>query len=428
MNPRYRWFLLLLGLAMVGLAVRIARIDDPARHIPEFLVHFVVFFFVYCTAIFVLSRVEASSRRLIVFVFGVAVLCRLVFLGTVPSLSTDIYRYLWEGRVVASGYNPFAVPPMAPELETLREKNFDGVSHKHMRMIYPPLAQGVFFVGASIRPDVTTQKVFSVLFDLATLVVIFRLLALRRRKAVMCAIYGWSPLVILEFSHSGHVDSVGIFFLVLAAYLLEKRQKFASTAALALSFLAKYFAALLLPFFLFKKRYSLWLVPFVLIAVAGFLPFADAGAGLVSSLKTYSRHWDFNSALFSIARSLVGHPDWIRIVFFGAVALFSIVQGYRRRDFLKYAFLVVAFSLLLAPTCYPWYLCWLIPFLCFFPRRSWIYLSGAIVLSYWVWVRFENTGVWDPGPVVMVVEWVPFFGLLVVETVRSLRRRGGEAI
>jgi hypothetical protein len=296
-----------------------------------------------------------------------------------------------------------------------------------MQTIYPPLAQGVFFVGSVIHPDITTQKLLFVLFDLATLIVIFRLLVLRRRPAVMGAIYGWSPLVILEFSHSGHVDSVGIFFLVLAAYLYEKRQMFASLSALALSFLAKYFALLIVPFFLFKKRHAVWVVPFVLIAGAGFLPFAGAGAELVSSLKTYSRYWEFNSVVFSSARHFFGHPDWIRVVLFGAVVLFSVVQGYRGRDFLQYAYRVVAFSLLLAPTFYPWYLCWLVPFLCFFPRRSWIYLSGAVVLSYWVWVRFEKTGVWDPGTVVMAIEWIPFVALLTLETVQSFKLRGGEA-
>jgi hypothetical protein len=261
-----------------------------------------------------------------------------------------------------------------------------------------------------------------VLFDLATLVVLVRLLAARRRQALMCAVYGWSPLVILEFAHSGHVDSIGIFFLVLAVYLFEKRRNVTGIVALAFSFLAKFLPVLLLPFFLFKKRYAGWVALFVLIAVAGFLPFAGAGSGLVASLKTYGRHWEFNSALFSILKGVVGNPDWIRFILFGAVAVFSIVQGYRRRDFLAYAFRVVAFSLVLAPTLYPWYLCWLVPFLCFFPRRSWIYFTGAVVLSYWVWVRFENTGVWDPGPVVMLIEWVPFFGLLAVELAQSITR------
>jgi hypothetical protein len=426
MKSRYQRLLLILGIAMVGLAALMGNIDDPAHHIPVFLFYFTVFFIVYCAAVFVLARLETSSRWTVGLIFGVSLLCRLALLAAPPSLSTDIYRYLWEGRVTAAGHNPFALPPSAPELESFRDENFDGVSHKHMETIYPPLAQGVFALGAAIRPDLITLKIIFVLFDLATMVVLFRLLILRRRQAVMCASYGWSPLVILEFAHSGHVDSVGIFFLVLAVYLFEKRRTVVSTSALALSFLAKFFAMLLVPFFLFKKRYAVGLIPFVLIAVVGFLPFADAGGKLVSSLSVYGRHWEFNSALFSMVRKITGHPDWVRVGFVATALFFSIYQGYRRSDFLKYAYRVVAVALLLTPTFYPWYLCWLIPFLCFFPRRSWIYLSGAVILSYWVWVRFENTGVWDPGPVVMAVEWVPFFGLLALEAIQSRRRRGED--
>ncbi|UCH82824.1 MAG: hypothetical protein JSW50_10125 [Candidatus Latescibacterota bacterium] len=428
MNPRYRWLLLFLGLAMIAVAMRIALLDEPVRRIPEFLVLFFLFFAVYCGAIFVLSRVTISTTKLVAFVIGVAVLCRLVFLVQTPSLSTDIYRYLWEGRVIAAGHNPFAIAPQAPELEPLRDKNFEGVSHKHMQTIYPPLSQALFFLGAVVHPSLTTLKAIFVIFDLATLAIIILLLRAKRRQLAMCAVYAWSPLVILEISHSGHLDSVGIFFLVLAVYLFEKRRAFAVTSALALSFLAKFFAILLTPFFLFKKRHVTWLVPFVLIAVIGFLPFAGAGDKLFSSLGTYSRHWEFNSALFSLATRIFGHPHWIRILFFGAVVVYSVVQGYRRSSFIEYVRRVIALALLLAPTFYPWYLCWLIPFLVFSPKRSWMYLSGAAVLSYWVWVRFENTGIWDPGPVVMAVEWVPFFTLLAVEMVQSRVRRGGDQV
>ncbi|UCG52481.1 MAG: hypothetical protein JSW58_02720 [Candidatus Latescibacterota bacterium] len=428
MNPGPRWLLIFLGLILTGTTLYISRLGDLTQEIPKFLVSVTIAFIVYVAATIVLARARFSDRWILSTIFVVAVVCRLVSLSATPSLSNDIYRYLWEGRVIEAGYNPFALPPAAPELEFLRDDDFANINHNNLETIYPPLAQGVFFLGAVIDPDVTTQKVLFVLFDLATIVVVVLMLIRRRKPPSMAVVYAWSPLVVIEFSHSGHVDSVGIFFLVLAVYLWQIRTKSLSVVSLALSFLSKYLSLLLVPFVLLKKRYAPWLVLFVVITFLGYLPFADASGKLISSLRIYGRHWEFNSALFSLANGLIGHPDWVRLGFLAFVAAFSLYEGSRRSDLVKYTFRVIGCSLLLTPTLYPWYLCWLIPFLCFHPSRAWIYLSGAVVASYWVWVTFAGTGQWELGAWIMVIEYVPFFGLLVLESYRSTvkRRRAVE--
>ena len=69
------------------------------------------------------------------------------------------------------------------------------------------------------------------------------------------AVYALNPLVIVEFSGSGHFDSAGICFMMLALYLCSEAQKALwSSAALALSFLVKLFPLLLLPAILRKKK------------------------------------------------------------------------------------------------------------------------------------------------------------------------------
>ena len=94
------------------------------------------------------------------------------------------------------------------------------------------------------------------------------------------------------------------------------------------------------------------------------------------------------------------------------VAAFALFQGYRQDDLVRCSYLVVACGLLLTPTLYPWYLCWIVPFLCFYPNRAWLYLTGAVGASYWVWVEYNATGNWDPGMSVLVIEYAPFFALL----------------
>ena len=426
MKPRYPWVVFVPGLLLAGLSAWMASWGDLSAIIPKFLVGFAGLFLLYVAAVIALSRVRVAHRPTLIFIFAVALACRVALLFGPPTLSNDIYRYLWEGRVIAAGHNPFALPPDAPELETLRDENYPGINHPRLETIYPPLAQGVFWIGAAVEPDLRTQKVLFVFFDMATMVMLLLLLRSRGRNVHLCAVYGWSPLVLVEFSHSGHMDSVGIFFLVLALLLLEKRATWMGFVSLALSFLAKYLAALLVPFFLFKKKYIPWLLLFGAVAVAGYLPFAGAGSGLVSSLRTYGTRWEFNSLLFSVLKRVFGDPDRIHLVLFACVGAYALLQGYARKDPVKFAYRVIACSLLLSPTVYPWYIVWIVPFLCFYSSRAWLFFSGAVAASYWVWVGYPQTGVWEVGWVPLLLQYVPFYALLGHEAWRGARSKSAR--
>ena len=53
-------------------------------------------------------------------------------------LSSDVYRYVWEGIVVSSGENPYLDPPNSPNLEHLRlthSKIWKAVHHRDVPAI-----------------------------------------------------------------------------------------------------------------------------------------------------------------------------------------------------------------------------------------------------------------------------------------------------
>ncbi|MDH3215682.1 MAG: hypothetical protein OEN01_05240 [Candidatus Krumholzibacteria bacterium] len=427
LKPNYRWLPIVLGALLVILSVYVTSLGDLTKEIPRFLTVFGVMFGLYAAAILLLSRRHGPHRQTLILIFVVAIACRVVYLTSTPTLSNDIYRYLWEGRAVQAGFNPFAYPPEASELESLRDDNYDSIHHRHLETIYPPLAQAAFYLGAIISPKVKVQRAIFVFFDMATMVLIVLLLRHRRRNVNLCAVYGWSPLVMLEFSHSGHMDSLGIFFLVLAVLLFHLAKKSFAVASLALSFVAKYFSAVLLPFLVCKKGYLKWLPVFALIVVVAYVPFAGAPSKLVSSLAVYGRQWEFNSLIYTAARQLSWSPDWIRLTLMAVVVLFALYQGYRLNDLVRYSYRVLGIALLLSPTIYPWYLCWIVPFLCFHPSRAWLLLTGAIVISYWVWVSFAATGNWEVGIRLLLIEYVPFLSILVYESYRSRTLRGVES-
>src|SRR5690606_24069474 len=64
-----------------------------------------------------------------------------------PILSDDLYRYIWEGKVILSGHNPFVEAPDSAALPSLAEKYPEvhrHVNHPEFAAIYPPVAQLLF--------------------------------------------------------------------------------------------------------------------------------------------------------------------------------------------------------------------------------------------------------------------------------------------
>jgi len=45
------------------------------------------------------------------FLVGLTVLFRLLFLFSIPNLSQDFYRFIWDGRMILEGYNPYLFTP-----------------------------------------------------------------------------------------------------------------------------------------------------------------------------------------------------------------------------------------------------------------------------------------------------------------------------
>jgi hypothetical protein len=197
----------------------------------------------------------------------------------------------------------------------------------------------------------------------------------------------------------------------------------AAFVALAASFLAKYAAAVLVPFFALRRRYRSWLVLAAVGVVVGFVPFAGAGGRLFASLETYSMAWQFNGLAFRALTALWDDPFWARLVLMALAGLAIVVRARRDDDVLRHAFVAFAVVLLAVPTLYPWYVAWVVPFLCLFVNRAWILFTALVLLSYLVWPLWEATGEWRLPAWVLALEYVPFLLLLVVDGRRGHRGR-----
>src|ERR1041385_1503433 len=85
--------------------------------------HLSVFFAIYALQFLLMHHVWSKSQTISrSTIWAFALLFRLTLFSSIPSLSDDIYRYNWEGRVQRVGRSPYEFPPSAPELAFLRDE------------------------------------------------------------------------------------------------------------------------------------------------------------------------------------------------------------------------------------------------------------------------------------------------------------------
>ncbi len=404
------------------------------------IVYFLAAFAVFLLAVRVVWRLgHGASRRTVWFVLAVGIVMRLTLAPVRPVTTSDIYRYLWEGRVVHAGYNPFAEAPNSPRLAPLHDWIWTQVQYKYVPAAYPPVAQYVFAFADMLPTDrIITLKLILALFDIGTVLLLPGLLVRLRRPPVWVLLYAWHPLIVGEVVARGHLDSIGLFFLVLTMRLLPRASGTAralSGASLAASVLAKGYALFMLPLFLFaaRPRRAWFAAGFVAAGVLAYLPFVSAGAATSRGIGRYAARWHGYTAIYEavdlIASWFSGeHALLARRVCglaFAAWLVFLWFRAKRQDDELSVldtCFLALAGFYLLSPVFYPWYLAWTVPFLCLRPRPVWLLFTGTAFFFYAhgfapgreeiPWVRFAEYG----PPLVLAL------GLLIARNRRPARR------
>ncbi len=430
--------LIITGLIIEGLCVAIASIGDIKENIHGFSFLYTASFIAYVFAIFyVLKNVESteqdsnSSKKILWTVLIFSLIFRLTLLPATPS--DDVYRYLWEGKLQLNWLNPYSNPPESSTLEHLRDNFFSGINHKHLSTIYPPLTLMVFAMADYVSHSFLSMKSVFLLFDVLTLFIIVRFLRVMGKDPINVLIYAWSPLVLISFAARGHCDSLQIFLVVLALYLFSIRRNLQSIVSIGLAAMSKFVFIIVAPFLIPRGKLKYLAVLPLVIAVL-YLPYISAGKGLFSTLLHFGTQYHYNdSAHFLIFCLSLGSPLISRIItsmIFITVLLYLYrehlntsyleVDQNRNDAVLKYAFMVIGTFLILSPTVHPWYLTWIVPFLCFNNSWAWIVLTGTVVFYYFMnhnlfstLIEYNNEWVWQEVHWLKIPEYVPFYGLLI---------------
>lgn len=369
----------------------------------------------------------------IVFVFCICFRLLFIFDFRQELLSTDIYRYLWEGKVWRAGLSPYLFAPNDMELFFLQDQNpllWSQIDHPHLSSIYPPLAQVAF----ALLPDsIVGARICFVTCELLTLAVLAFWLKKLSYPRGRLLLYAWMPLAVIEISSSCHVEALLNLFLVSGLCLfscsISRVQKFGGCALLFAAIFIKYVSVVPLMFALCQwtredQRFSWRVWAIALIAFVG--SFSWWGKEIISSsgLESYAQHWEFNGS-GSLFINYLLHPwSWAKegakLLGVG-VSLAMFCWCVRNRQDLETSVVLVFFTVLLfSPVVYPWYLLWFAPLLVFVnPQRialAPLVFCCTVLLSYEV---LRHPQLWRPSPWALGLEYLPVYFLIIVSWVRT---------
>jgi len=265
-------------------------------------------------AAILVSASRGWAPRVLVVVCAAAAL-RLVLVFGHPVFSDDVYRYSWDGRVVAAGLDPYAHPPSAEELRTLRFAEFEHINNPDLRTIYPPLAELAFGAIASIWPAVSAFQIAAALADIGIVILVMAIVRCNRREDRRAAIiaglaYGLNPLACIETAMSGHLEPLAVLPVLGAVALLGRAgdpwrttavARSAAAAALAVGCCVKLVPVLLLAPAARHLRAATLIVPAALIGL--YVAFWSPELGAVRTLDTFARRWEGNAGGFALIKA-----------------------------------------------------------------------------------------------------------------------------
>ncbi len=294
--------LLALGAALLALTITGLVVDPPALarvHVARLGWLAILMFVsaaVYFAAVVVVLR-ASWPRQTVWLVLIIAALLRVSLLTTPPMLSSDIYRYVWDGRVQAAGINPYRYIPADPALQSLR----DGVVYPHInrkeyaRTIYPPVAEMVFALAGRIWDNVNSFRLAALAFEALGIAALMALLPLAGLPRERILIYAWNPLALWSFASDGHVDAIAVGFVGLALLLRARHRDGWAGAALAGAVMAKFLPLVVAPAFLRGGRLWRPVVAGLAVIIVSYAVYSGAGRHVLGFLPTYGSEEGFDT-------------------------------------------------------------------------------------------------------------------------------------
>ena len=391
------WFFLSVG---VSLLVYLSSQEDFPLTIGTFSLSFFAYLMMY------FCRKDLSIQRW----EYLALITFLIPLFSIPTLSPDFYRFLWDGELTTLGIHPYAFTPNEIIEQGLIEgnsymhdlyANITDLSKKHYSP-YPTINQVYFIVPAWITDSIFPALIIMRLMILLTLMIGYRFLKKILIKTgipiVNVVLLLFNPFLIIEVMDNLHFEGVMMAWLIIGLYYLIIKKWVLGSLFWGVAIAVKLTPLILLPTFLryFKIKRSILL--YVLIVTLSTLLtmimlWPEYAGNVLRSIRLYFNNFEFNASVLEIIKWCVDpfteySPTPIAgpiTVLLGTISIFFIAW-WRPINTVKellsrFMWLYVVY-LIFATTVHPWYIILPLVFSIFSSNKGVLAWSFLIMLSY----------------------------------------------
>lgn len=429
------FFLIILGLIQVAIYLRILALDNLGLNISNFVSLFLICFVFYTFSILVVNRnskTNYSIKKLFFIIIIFSIIFRIILISLKPTLSHDMMRFLWDGRLIFHGINPYLYTPESSELDALKDvAYFIDYEFKHTLTVYPPIAQFIFGVAYFFTDgNPFGIKLLTTIFDLMNIFVLTLLMKNVNPENLLSGImiYAWSPILIIESTGNGHIEPIPIFFILLSLLLLVRSRISLSSVSYSGACLSKLFPIILLPIFFIhlrnfsRRKIKKFLAWFILTSSIVLIPILlSSGFNLLHQIFWYSQNIIYNSSLYRIIELIFPFHSTVniaRIVTYSAfiVTGFLFLRKKNLMSFIEFAegcLILFGLFLLFAPAVFQWYLIWLLPFVAILginrKNIGWFYFTVAVILAYLPQFSFD----YDVNSIALI-QYLPLYAILIL--------------
>jgi hypothetical protein len=414
MSPKLRVAGIAASLAVQAvLILLLARPSlDPGRIRPIVLIG--AAWIAFASAAWLVRKVAVRLAVGLILIGGIAV--QAVALAGPPQSSSDLYRYIWDGRVQAAGIDPYLYAPGDAGVARVRNDFLwsssygDCVPNKKDSLdpadslvagctllnrpkvptVYPPMAEAYFLAVQLVAPadDSTTpmQAAAAACAVLVTLILLFGLRTLGKDLR-LAALWAWCPTVALEAGQNGHVDVVAVALTAVALLLLARARTEGRTVLggvlLGLAIATKVTPLLVVPAVL---RRGWWLIC-VSAGIAISLVYAPhvmaVGEKIVGFFPGYLNQEGYSKGTGFAVIGLVVHGKLstvVAVVLLGLAGLAILRYGDPDQPW-RGSVLMTAAALTVCTPQFPWYAILLVMLVALDGRPEWLAIAAGAYLT-----------------------------------------------
>jgi alpha-1,6-mannosyltransferase len=397
---------LLLGLLCVLLYTLVAFYIERSQTI-ELMISFAILFGAYALIVNYWQEDELN------FWLIAAIAFRGCFLFSIPKLSDDFYRFLWDGHLLNAGYHPFAHVPryyleQSIAINGISLELFNQLNSPDYFTIYPPVNQFIFWISAKLGGDVIwigvlVMRAIILLAEIGSIWLIRKILLFHHLPIKNVILYALNPLVIIELTGNLHFEALMIFFLLASYWFLVRNQLVVSALFFSLAICTKLLPIIFLPLLIVRlgwKRVSIYYACVFVFTLLFLLPLLnwEIVSGFRESIGYYFKKFEFNASIYYLVRewgfwkygyNIIQTVGW-KLALYATAAIFLFIGWDAWKVWKEKAQHTIWFTYLILLTIYflfstvvhPWYVCSLVAFSAFTPSRYVVVWSALIMMTY----------------------------------------------